>query len=95
MDMGIYGSRGQQRTIALSLKLAEAKYIHAQTKDHPILLLDDVLSELDRRRRHYLLEFILPFQQVLITTTDLDCFESSFLTRTLQLRVNQGNIERI
>jgi len=92
-DMSIYGSRGQQRTVALSLKLAEAQYIHTRVDDTPILLLDDVLSELDHIRRKHLLEFILPFQQVLFTATDLDYFEPSFLDQAAVFRVKQGNIE--
>ena len=94
-DMSAYGSRGQQRTIALSLKLAEAKHIHTVVGDPPILLLDDVLSELDQRRRQHLLEAVIPFQQVLITTTDLDRFEPSFLAQTTRFRVSQGNIEKV
>ena len=94
-DMSRYGSRGQQRTVVLSLKLAEAKYIHAQIGDSPILLLDDVLSELDQTRRQHLLEFILPFQQILITATDIDYFEPSFLTKAAEFRVKQGNIETV
>lgn len=92
-DVGRYGSRGQQRTTALSLKLAEAKYVHTQAGDAPILLLDDVLSELDQVRCQHLLEFVIPFQQVLITTTDLDRFEPSILSQAAQFRVRQGNIE--
>jgi DNA replication and repair protein RecF len=92
-DVGAYGSRGQQRTVALSLKLAEAKYMHAQVGDSPVLLLDDVLSELDQPRRQHLLEAITPFQQVLITTTDIDRFQPSFLAQATQFRVRQGNIE--
>ena len=95
VDMGIYGSRGQQRTIALSLKLAEAKHFQAKVGDHPILLLDDVLSELDQPRRQHLLEFILPFQQVIITTTDLNLFEPSFLAQATKFRVREGNIKEI
>ncbi|MFC1924585.1 DNA replication/repair protein RecF [Chloroflexota bacterium] len=92
-DMSIYGSRGQQRTVALSLKLAEAQYIHTRVDDTPILLLDDVLSELDHIRRKHLLEFIHPFQQVLFTATDLDHFEPSSLDQAALFRVKQGNIE--
>ncbi|MFC1925192.1 DNA replication/repair protein RecF [Chloroflexota bacterium] len=94
-DVGRYGSRGQQRTTVLSLKLAEAKYIHTRAGDSPILLLDDVLSELDQARCQHLLEFILPFQQALITTTDLDRFEPSILARASQFKVRQGNVEII
>jgi len=94
-DVSAYGSRGQQRTVALSLKLAEAKYMHAQVGDSPVLLLDDVLSELDQPRRQQLLEAIVPFQQVLTTTTDLDRFQPSFLAQATQFRVRQGNVERV
>ena len=94
-DVGKFGSRGQQRTTALSLKLAEAKYLYTQTGDTPILLLDDVLSELDQTRCQHLLEFILPFQQVLITTTDADRFNPSILARATQLEVRQGIIKSV
>jgi len=93
VDAGIYASRGQQRTVALSLKLAESKFILSATKEHPILLLDDVLSELDARRRHHLLSSAANYQQVLITTTDLDRFEQNFLMQASLFRVAQGCIE--
>jgi DNA replication and repair protein RecF len=93
VDAGIYASRGQQRTVALSLKLAEARLMLSATKEHPILLLDDVLSELDAQRRHHLLGSAANYQQVLITTTDLDRFEQDFLEKASLFRVNQGRIE--
>ncbi len=93
VDAGIYASRGQQRTVALSLKLAEAKLMLSVTKEHPVVLLDDVLSELDARRRHHLLDSAASYQQVLITTTDLDRFEQSFLSQASLFRVTQGYIE--
>lgn len=74
IDATRFGSRGQQRTVALALKLAEVQLIHDTTGEMPILLLDDVLSELDKARSRYLLETISHAEQVLITTTDLgDC----------------------
>jgi len=93
VDAGVYASRGQQRTIALSLKLAEAKFMLDTTKEHPVLLLDDVLSELDAQRRHHLLGSAANHEQVLITTTDLDRFEQDFLAQASLFRVNQGRIE--
>ena len=93
VDMGIYGSRGQMRTIALSLRLAEARFMRERMGDYPILLLDDVLSELDIDRRRHLLGFISPYQQVLITTTDLDRFEPGFLAQAMRLRVREGMVE--
>jgi DNA replication and repair protein RecF len=92
-DMSKYGSRGQQQTIAISLKLAEAQHMYAEVGDYPIMLLDDVFSELDRYRRQHLLESIAPFQQVLISAVDLDCFEPSCLARADHFRVRQGIIE--
>ncbi len=93
VDAGVYASRGQQRTVALSLRLAEAKLMLSVTKEHPVVLLDDVLSELDARRRHHLLGSAASYQQVLITTTDLDRFEQNFLSQASIFRVTQGRIE--
>lgn len=93
IDLGIFGSRGQQRTVALSLKLAEAKFMLSKTGDNPILLLDDVLSELDGQRRHHLLRTVARYQQVLMTTTNLDDFEPDFLKQAVLFRVDQGRIE--
>jgi DNA replication and repair protein RecF len=92
-DLSKYGSRGQQQTTAISLKLAQAVHMQDEAGDSPILLLDDVFSELDRYRRQHLLESIAPFQQVLISATDLDCFEPACLARATHLRVRQGVIE--
>ncbi len=65
-----FGSRGQQRTVALALKLAELDLIRQHTGDTPVLLLDDVLSELDEARRTALGEVIARHEQVLLTTTE-------------------------
>lgn len=92
-DLGVFGSRGQQRTVALSLKLAEAKFMLSKTGEHPILLLDDVLSELDGQRRRHLLHSVTSYQQVLMTTTSLDHFEPDFLEQAVLFRVNQGRVE--
>ena len=70
MDLAVYGSRGQQRSAALALKLAELAYVEHETGDQPILLLDDVLSELDEQRRGDLLRAVAGLDQVLLTTTD-------------------------
>lgn len=95
VDMGVYGSRGQQRTVALALKLAEAKFMQTKTGDQPVLLLDDVLSELDAKRRHHLLEYAAKHEQVLITATDLDRLEPDFLKQAAVFRVTAGRIEPI
>ncbi len=70
IDLRKYGSQGQQRTAALSLKLSEIKIIEEEKGDRPILLLDDVLSELDNQRQIYLMN-TLGENQMFITTTDI------------------------
>lgn len=75
IDIRKYGSQGQQRTAALSLKLSEIYLVEKLTHDKPVLLLDDVLSELDSSRQNYLLESIHDIQ-TLITCTGLDDFIS-------------------
>ncbi len=73
IDIRKYGSQGQQRTAALSLKLSEIEFVKNTIHDHPILLLDDVLSELDSDRQNYLLNSIYDIQTI-ITCTGLDEF---------------------
>ncbi len=92
VNIGHYGSRGQQRTVALSLKLAESKFMLNRTGETPVLLLDDVLSELDIRRREHLLETVSDYQQVLITTTDLDRFPADYLDGAEKFEVRNGAI---
>ena len=88
-----FGSQGQQRTAALSLKLAEIELVKLLIKDTPILLLDDVLSELDSFRQNYLLESIRQVQTV-ITCTGLDEFISNQFNIDKVFRVKNGSIER-
>ena len=73
LDIRKFGSQGQQRTAALSLKLSEIELVKKVIKDTPILLLDDVLSELDKHRQNYLLDSIHDIQTI-ITCTGLDEF---------------------
>ncbi|MGH2518467.1 MAG: DNA replication/repair protein RecF, partial [Chloroflexota bacterium] len=65
-----FGSRGQQRTAALALKLAELEFLRRHTGQRPVLLLDDVLSELDAQRRAALAGIMAEQEQVLFTTTE-------------------------
>jgi DNA replication and repair protein RecF len=71
LDLGVFASRGEARSLALALRLAEAAYLAEARNDEPVVLLDDVLSELDATRRRLVLEKVGRYQQVLITTTDL------------------------
>ena len=64
-----------------------------RTGESPVLLLDDVLSELDPERRQHLLEAVSNYRQVLITTTDLDRFPSEFLARAEKFRIADGRVE--
>jgi len=93
IDQTIYGSRGQQRTAALALKLAEVKLIGQEVGEQPILLLDDVMSELDDARRGYLMRMIDGAQQAILTTTDLKAYSTEFLAEVTLLRVREGRIE--
>ena len=72
VDARVYGSQGQQRTAALSIKLSEIELVQELNGYYPILLLDDVLSELDKNRRAALLEMALDKSQIFITSTDID-----------------------
>ena len=93
VNMLTYGSRGQQRTTALSTKLAELAFMRASTGDEPVLLLDDVFSELDLTRREYLLRQVLQHEQVLITSTDLTGFPAEILAQAHSYHVFDGQIQ--
>jgi DNA replication and repair protein RecF len=91
VDMNVYGSRGQQRTVALSLRLAEVAYMRAVVGEEPILLLDDIMSELDPARRAWVLQTIGQGQAI-ITATETDHFAPSFLRQATLFRVTAGQI---
>ena len=91
MDLRLYGSQGQQRTTAISLKLSEIRIIEERIRNKPVLLLDDVLSELDRDRQNYLLGNIKDIQ-TLITCTGLDEFVQNRFEADRTFRVVSGRI---
>ena len=91
MDLRLYGSQGQQRTTAISLKLSEIRIIEERIRNKPVLLLDDVLSELDRDRQNYLLGNIRDIQ-TLITCTGLDEFVQNRFEADRTFRVVSGEI---
>ena len=95
MDAGMYASRGQSRTAVLAMKLAEVRYMMTQRRQEPILLLDDVLSELDAVRRAHVLDRIGEYQQCFITTADVDSIEDRFLSRMSRFVVQRGRIEPV
>ena len=91
INVADFGSQGQQRTVALSIKLAEIDLIFEETGEYPILLLDDVMSELDNNRQLDLLETSLGKTQTFITTTTLDHLKN--LPENLSIfNVKQGEI---
>lgn len=93
IDLGAFGSRGQQRSGVMALKLAEVSFMQQRTGDLPVLLLDDVLSELDVHRRHQLLTCMAnPHQQTLLTATGIDDFDATFLRHAHLVRVDNGHI---
>lgn len=91
---GAFSSRGQARTIALALRLAEGAFVTSATGRTPVLALDDVLSELDVTRRRLVMENVAPYEQVLITTTDYDRVEDSFLSNANRMTVESGSVTR-
>lgn len=89
-----YASQGQQRTIALSMKLAEISLVHHLTKEYPILLLDDVMSELDHQRQSSLLNYIHGKTQTFITTTDLEGISWEIVKTPRIYQINSGIITK-
>ncbi|MCH4178427.1 MAG: DNA replication/repair protein RecF [Megasphaera sp.] len=91
-DLKKYGSQGQQRTAVLSLKLSELEYVKSEIGEYPVLLLDDVMSELDQNRRQALLDFVRNRIQTFITTTDPLIFES--MEGCCYMYVEQGKVRQ-
>jgi DNA replication and repair protein RecF len=91
-DLRTFGSRGQQRTAALALKLAEVQMMREETGDTPLLLLDDVMSELDATRRQALRAALAEVDQALVTTTDWGDFTPALLAQARRWRVEQGTL---
>jgi DNA replication and repair protein RecF len=91
---GSFASRGQQRTAALALRLAEAQYLRERTGEQPILLLDDVLSELDEHRRASVLRAI-EADQILVTSADPDRFPEGLVQASQVWRVESGSAIRV
>src|SRR6266536_3029719 len=94
VNMLTYGSRGQQRTAALAAKLGELASMRTATGEEPVLLLDDVFSELDPLRREHLLREVLRHEQVLITATDFASLPEEILAKAHRYRVINGEVIR-
>jgi len=97
VDLNAYGSRGQQRLAVLALKLAEADWMRAEVGELPVVLLDDVLSELDPDRRRYVLQRVAAPEptgqrQVWITTTDDTQFSEQLATSAQRFQIDAGQV---
>lgn len=94
VDVKTFGSQGQQRSAALSLKLSELEFIRSESSEYPVLLLDDVLSELDIRRQKYLLENLKNIQTI-ITCTSISEIKEFRKDDRFVFNVSQGQIKKV
>jgi DNA replication and repair protein RecF len=92
LDARAYGSQGQQRTVALALKLAEFRLIEDYVGEPPVMLLDDVMSDLDDTRRNHLLTWIQRRCQTFLTCTNLRSFPKEILTGATLFKVEAGTV---
>ena len=90
-DARKFASQGQQRFISLSFKIAEMKTIKQINNQQPVLLLDDVLSELDNEKRDVLIEYLLDGTQTFITATDVENLDARILDRAKVFEVGREN----
>ncbi len=90
IDLRAYGSRGQNRTAMLSLKLAEVEWLRQRTSEWPVLLLDEVLAELDGERRQDLLQRVTALPQAMVTTADPEMFTREFRQHATMWEVASG-----
>lgn len=82
-DVSVYGSQGQKRTVLLTLKLADFEVLRQEKNKTPILLLDDIMSELDSNRTNYLLNYIKEYQSIITTT------EANFIKSTQNVKIQK------
>ena len=94
MDSSVFASRGQSRTLALSLKLSEGNILHKETSQSPIILLDDVFSELDDSRRNLILDHVSLNEQVFVSSNDKDVLGNRTVQHCTPLLVNNGLVSR-
>ena len=87
-----FASRAQQRTIALALRLAEARLLHSRRGEPPLLLLDDILSEMDSGRARSVIEAVSGYDQLLVTATDVERFPRQFLDSAELFSVAAGTV---
>lgn len=93
-DARVYGSQGERRTVVLALKLAEFRLVQEHVGETPVLLLDDVMSDLDERRQRLLLEWVKDRSQVFMTCTSLQGAPEAVREEAVRWRVDAGTVER-
>ena len=92
-DAKIYASQGQQRLIVIAYKIAELLVFKKIKKEYPVLLLDDVFSEIDIKRRNNIIKYLKEEIQVIITTTDLSDIEEDLVRKAKIFRIKNGQIK--
>lgn len=92
IDLRVYGSRGQVRSTVMSLKLAETLWLQQKTGELPVILLDETLAELDKKRRDQLLKVITNGWQAIFTTADIDLFPPEFVQQCTVWKVENGQL---
>ncbi len=95
MDVAGFASRGQARTVVLALKLAEARLISESTGDEPVILLDDVMSELDPNRQRHVIDFTSRYEQVVITTAEPGLADQLGIERDRRIFVDSGRLAAV
>ena len=93
-NLRFYGSQGQQRIAVLTIKLAEIEIIKNYKNEFPIVLLDDVFSELDNEKKNNLLSYINKDMQVIITTTDLENIDKQIINKAKLIHIKQGKMQK-
>ena len=94
-NLKLYGSQGQQRAAVLVLKLSEIELFKKYKEETPILLLDDIFSELDDSKKNNLLKYIVKDIQTIITTTDLNNLDKKLIKKSKIFKIEQGKVEKI
>ena len=94
-NLKLYGSQGQQRAAVLTLKLSEIELFKKYKENTPILLLDDIFSELDDNKKNNLLKYIVKDIQTIITTTDLNNLDKKLIKKSKIFKIENGSIEKI
>lgn len=95
INLKFYGSQGQQRIAVLTLKLSEIEVFKRYRNSTPILLLDDIFSEIDKEKRDNLLKYINKDIQTIVTTTEIDNIDEHFIKNAKLFQINNGKIKKI